>query len=169
MPAAQLRLDPLLDDGEVQLLEAHHLALGERLGRELDEWEPAPDRQCLGQQLSADLGRCVARVGDKLVERVEVELVRLDPKPVRRSVGDEPVCAEEPAKSRSLILQRRSRRGGRVGAPQLLDEHVERNRLVGPQQQQSEECPPTLPSEWQGPPLLPDLQRPEDPELHRPT
>ena len=52
----ELRLDPLLDRGQTQLLEPGDLRLGERLVGEVGKRRAAPERQRLGRQLQRPLG-----------------------------------------------------------------------------------------------------------------
>jgi hypothetical protein len=169
---SQVRLDPLFQGTDVQLVESSDRALGERLVGELGERSPAPQGERLAQQrartLSVALGECFSAFPDKPLETVSVESVgrqgELVPLPVR---PDQPALGTERlAKKRDGVPDDlRRRRRGRL-APQLVDQSIDRYGLVRVQKEQREEgaLPPT--TQYDNSIVAHDFERAEDTELH---
>jgi hypothetical protein len=101
----ELAVDPRLDSGQAQSLEAFDLGLRERLVRQLRKRGPAPEREGFGE-----LGQVPGR--DGVLEVLAVELAFLDPEHVAGWAGLEPV-AELLPEERDVVphdLGRRRRR-----------------------------------------------------------
>ena len=65
-----------------------------------------------------------------------------------------------------MNLEALSRRRGRLLAPQLVDQLVRRDRLVGTSQQDRQQRTLQAADDGDCPPVLVDFERAEDPELH---
>ena len=172
----ELGLDALLDGGEAQLLEMCDLGMRERLVGEIRERRAAPEPQRLSQELHRALRRAVGERPRALLEQpletCPVELVGCDPDliaaPARHdhAVGAGGITTvERLAKPRDVHLQALGSAGGRVLAPQLVDQSVGRNDLVGVQQQDRQHRA-LLARERKLTPCVTDLERAEDPEFH---
>ena len=78
----EVSLEPRFERGNAELLKPRTLVLGERLGGELGQRGPAPERQRLAESVGRLLGApCVqrrARLRHDALEPVEVEFVRLE-------------------------------------------------------------------------------------------
>ena len=78
----EVGLDPLLESGQAQLLEASDLALRERLGREVRKRRSAPERECGPQGLRCTLGLAcgeeLSTLAEQALETGEVELLGLE-------------------------------------------------------------------------------------------
>lgn len=83
-PSVEVPLDPALEAGEPELLEARDLRLREPPVRELGERRPAPERKRFVE----------AQLVDETLEALQIELVRIDADDVPRCLGDEPVPPE---------------------------------------------------------------------------
>ena len=137
-PELEVGVDPLLERGEPELLEAQPRRDPERLTVELRERRAAPQRECLveqGRPLThvPRRARFVAQRG----EAVEVERAVLD----GEHITGRPRCQRGAARSeclpktRDVHLERRPRRlGGRV-APQLVDQRLGRDDAVRVEEQ----------------------------------
>ena len=76
-------------------------------------------------------GQRLPPVGDLIVEAVEIELARLDPQLVGVGAGDQHGIAQEAPQLRDVVVEnlRRARRA-RL-APELIDQSIGGDRLVG--------------------------------------
>ena len=89
----ELGVDPVLDRRETQFLEP--LGVDTRVGLELEVGKrpPAPERLCLAQlrrgTVDVTLGEQTSSLAHQLLEALEVEGARLDPKDVARRLGYE--------------------------------------------------------------------------------
>ena len=173
--AAQVGLDAVLEQCEPQLLEPADLRLRERLEDEIGERRSAPERQRLPQLLGGPPrvfgGQSLAALVGQALASVEVELARLHVEQVAIRLGHQPggALSKSLAQPRHLDLEALPWRGGRVLAPELVDQLVGRDGLVGMDQQDREQR--TLPAvdDRDRPPGLFDLERAEDPEIHGST
>ena len=134
MPERQVGLDPPLERGEAQLLEARALVPCERL-RELGQRGPAPERERVAQQLARLLGHrpcasACASVGDRALEAGEVELVVADLEQVAGSTRVEPRLRQRLAQLRDVDLHHLLRRVRHVLAPEGVDDAA-RGRRCG--------------------------------------
>ncbi len=113
--------DAGLERAESSFLEPRSLRLGKRLGGDVGERRPAPQREGL-----ARLPR-----GYELLEALDVALALLEAEHVARGAGQDPVGAERVAKRVDMHLERVRRAGRRPLAPDPVDQPVGRDRLVG--------------------------------------
>ena len=69
----EVRIDAILQRGEVKLFEPIDLTLRPRLVGELGEWRAAPKRQGLAQALGSSRRIGLARLGHETLEAVQIE------------------------------------------------------------------------------------------------
>src|SRR5262249_56843039 len=153
--AAELEIgvDPLLEREYAQLLEARDLICRERFVREVRKRRAAPEAERLVQRLR------VAPL-EKPLEALEVELAGLDLDGVAGGSRDDPLCAEELAQLRDVVLDRVASGAGRLSAPQLVDQAIGRDDLVRPREQQGQHGPLAGPAEIEGIAPIGNLARP---------
>ena len=96
---------------------------------------------------------------------MEVELVAGDTEHVAPALGHQDVAGQRTAETRYANLEGLPHRRRRPLAPQLVDEPVGRHRLVGAQEEQGEDCTFLRPGDLDGPAVVQDFERPEDPEV----
>jgi hypothetical protein len=101
------------------------------------------------------------------LEAVQIERVRLDPDDVAGRSGRQHVLGERLTKARDVDPQRVGSALGRVLPPELVDQPVGGNDLVGVQEKQSEKSAQLAPAEGDPAAFVPHLERSQDPELHR--
>ena len=116
------------------------------------------DRACL---------ECLASELEEPFERPEVELVSGNLDGIARSPCEDDVPAKLLPKSRDVVLENTGGSLRRLVAPQLVDEHVRRRHLARARQQDRQHGALPRPSELNRPVQLADLERAEDPKLHR--
>ncbi len=168
-PEREVGLDALLEDRQPQLLEPGDLHLREGLVREVRQCRAPPQRQRLAQLGGGRLRVGRPRLGHELLEASEVELAGLDAQHVARPVGGEPALSQQLAQPRHVDLHG-LRRGGRWrGPPELVDQAVGGDELVGLEQQQGEQRALPDPAERERPVLLGHLQRPKQAKVHPPA
>ena len=97
---------------------------------------------------------------------MEVELAVADPDEVAGGLRQDQIPAERLAQLGDVHLERRPGGVGRRGTPELVDEPVAGDDLVGVQQQEGEQGALLRAAELQDPAFFTDLERPEDAELH---
>ena len=83
-PELEIRLDPLLERDESKLLEPSDLGLRELLERELGERRAAPELERACEELAPLLGACAARVPERELEPLRVDLLGCDAEDVSR-------------------------------------------------------------------------------------
>jgi hypothetical protein len=98
---------------------------------------------------------------DRLLEAFEVELAVGDANQVAGRPLDDQVAAERLAQLGGVNLERRRGRLRLLDAPQLLDQAVTRDGIVGMQEQKRQEGALLRTSDPHDPAVLLDLQRPE--------
>jgi hypothetical protein len=157
----ELGVDPGLDRGQAELFDPLDLAAGEVVVGDLVERRAAPERERLRQRLRTP-------VVDRALETVGVELARLDAEQVAGLAGDEPV-AELLAQERDRVADDLRGRRRRRALPQLVDDSLRREHVVAVQEQERDERELPAAAQLENAAVVGDLQRAEDPELHRPT
>ena len=162
--AAELEVgvDPLLDRRGPLLLELRTFRAGDRVV-EVGERRAAPQAQCLLQQLGRAFGVETARVGDELLEPLEIEAAGLDAGEVAGRLRDDRVAADRLPELRDVNLERRRGGVGRRSAPELVDQPVARDDAVRVQQQERKERALLRASECDRAPVLGSLERAENP------
>jgi hypothetical protein len=128
-----------LDRAQAQLLEPAALGVRNRLGDEVGEARPAPERERLtepgrsfGRATGGDL---TLPTGDEPLEPLEVELARLQADQVAAAARLDPAGAEDLAQPVDVDLQGLHGGGRRLLSPERIDEFVPRNRVPVPQEQ----------------------------------
>ena len=166
----ELRLDPVLERAEPLLLQPRGLGLERRLTGEVGERRAAPQIQRVVER--ADGGTRVDRqqapgVSQDRSEPCGVELRRLRLEAVARSAPLEPFGAERLAQVRGVALERVAGRLGWLIAPDLVDEHLGGDEMVGAEEQVGEDRTLLGSAERdRAVAFLEHLDRPEHPELH---
>ena len=157
--------DPLLDRRPPLLLEAAALGGRER-AVELCKGDTPPERERLPEPFRR-LGRSrTARAGNSVLEAHEVELPVLEPHRVPGRLRDDHISPEHFAELRDVHLDSRRCRLRRLVAPELVDQAVTRNGLVGTEEQERQEPALLGATQLEGPAFVLDFQRSEDAELH---
>ena len=172
MPAErELRVDPLLERREAQLLEPLEAARGERLVGEVGERRPAPEVERLAEQRGRRAG-VVARtrplgLGRQALEAREVEVVVADSGAAYPG-GRVSIAAAEPSARRSSETCRctcvTAETGGRP-AYRSSASALDRHDAVRVQQQDRERRALTRPSEPDRAAVADDLERTQHAEL----
>ena len=157
--------DPFLDDGQAQLLETPDLGLGENLVSEVRQRRSTPERQRLTEQLGPFGRFALTGPSDESLEPQQVELFRLEPKPVAGRPGLEQFRPDRLAELGDEVLERGPRRPRRALAPEELDQPLGRNHVVHVEQEQREQGSLLLSGQRYRHPVVEHLERPEDPEV----
>jgi hypothetical protein len=160
----EVGVNALLERGQAKLFESCRLDGREGLGRDARKRWSAPEREGVGEH-ARTLRRLELRgLSDEVLEAVEVELSGIDADRIAGCAACNPV-AEYLAQPQDVVLQSGLRQLRAACRPQLVDQAVGRDDLVGVQEQQGQER--TLPraAECQGPPLFEHLDGTEYSEL----
>ena len=173
----ELRLDQLFQRSDPKIIQTGDLPLREGLVCELSQRRAAPERQRpLERQNSARreaAPQLAATLGHEPLEAVRVEAVRIDRQLVAavachnhagRSVAG--FTRQRPAQAGDLHLHRLGGVGGWTLAPELVDQTVCAERLVGVQQEQRQQRTLLAPAERDWAALVEDLERAEYAEVH---
>ena len=139
-PEHELRLDPQLDRAETELLETASLELQRERAGHVCIRVAAPERE-RGTESLRGLGGIGlherGRMLDRPLELDRVHVLRIGYESIAAVVADDDVADRRP-KVRDVRLQRRARAGGRLVAPDAVDQRVDRNRLPHLRRQQRE-------------------------------
>ena len=135
----ELRLRPLLDEREMELLEPRDLLARERLVAELRQRLASPEGERVVEQGRAP--HRLARAGgvDEAPHAGQVELLGLEPHEVARRARLDHVRAERLPQLGDEVLERRRRGRGRIVLPQRLEETVGRDDPSRLEQQHREQ------------------------------
>ena len=166
----ELGLREQLQDGHAQVFQAQRLALREPLVREVRERRAAPQGERVLERLRRarrtarrELGAAVREVA---LEAVGVEGTGVELQLVAVLVrGDRRGGAERPAQAGDVDLHGLRGRGRRLLAPQLVDQPVGAERLVGVQQQHRQQRPLAGTTDRHDTVAAVHLERPEDAEF----
>ena len=144
-PEREVGVDPQLDCCKPDLAEPSDGRLGEALVGEVRERRASPERQRVAEPLRRIARQAASEQAPPLVheplESVEIERVGLDPDDVAGRSGRQHVLRQRLAKSRDVDPQCGGGALGRVLAPELVDQPVGRNDLVGVEEEQGEKRP----------------------------
>jgi hypothetical protein len=169
-PELEIGVDPELDGGGSDLLQPRDRGLRELLVREVREGRTAPLRQRLPQAFGRLSGQPAGQQAPPLVhqslEAVEVERLRLDPQDVPGRPRREHVRRERPAQTRDVDAQRVAAPIARLVSPEVVDQAVGGDDLVGVQEQHRQKPARLGPAQWELTAVVPRLERSQDPELH---
>ena len=143
--AGELRGHPLLDRLEVELLEPGDLELCELIEAVVGEHVPAPEPQRHLEVGGGELGGVIPerhpRPAQKLLEAPGIDGHGIDVQGVAgRPVADErSTVPQTPAQPRDLLLQGLADAGGRLLAPERLDQLIRGDRVGGAEREHREE------------------------------
>ena len=164
----ELRVDPVLDGEQPELVEVCGRGRGERL-RELTERGPAPERargrEALGRRGGVAVGQRLAALLAQPLEPQQVDGLRRDLEPVARRARLQRPARQDLAELRDVDVHHLHRRGGHALAPQRVDERIDRHGPVRLEQQAGEQRALALPAGGHGLAAVHDLQRAEEPVL----
>jgi hypothetical protein len=97
---------------------------------------------------------------------VEIELVGLEPDEVARRPSGQHVVRERLAKSRDVHVKGLGGADRHVLTPELVDQPVSGDHVVGVEQKQRQKRARLESAQGHLAAFVPNLERPEDPELH---
>jgi len=179
----KIGFDPFLECRQAKLLKPGDLDVRERVECELRKRRAAPEGQRLAERGGGGVrvsGRkCASSLVEQGLEPMEVELAVGDRQDVAMGTGQkDPVLTWIYA--RGIVLEpsaqlrdervnvlRRVRR--RFGAPEVLDDLVDRHDDVGTQQEKREQGPLLMPAEREALAPVLDFERTENAEIHAAT
>ena len=168
-PQRDVRLDPVLQAGELELLQPGGLHARERLG-ELGQRRAAPQLQRLAQLLRRGRGRTACECGPARLpeggEAVEVERAGLDLQRVAGGPRQQRVRGQQLAQLRHVDVDHLHRRAGHVVSPQVVDELVDGDGPAGLEQQPGQQRALAPATQGHRCAVFAHLERTEDPELH---
>ena len=173
----QLRLDQLLQRRHAQVVEPGDLPLREGLVGELRQRRAAPQRQRPLQRRNGALrvaaGQLASPLGHEPLEAVRVEALGIEPQLVAVLARHDHAGRGAAGLTRQRLAQAGDLHLHRLGgvrrwtlAPELVDQPVRAERLVGVQQQQRQQRPLLAPAERDRAALVEDLERAENAEVH---
>ena len=172
-PEREIGVDPILDRGDAQLFQAAASVAAN--GSPATSASAGPRQRpsaAVNRSAASSVApptRRRARLRGQALEAGEVELVGLDADRVAAAASLQAVGAERTAQAGHVDLHRLRRAGRRGLAPEGVDEALDGDRLVGVEQEDGEERALLRAAERQRPIALADLERPQEPELHRPS
>ena len=166
----EIRLDPIFEGGQPELLEPGDLAPRKVFVGEVGEGRASPERERLaessGGRLSGPVGDRAPAIGEQLLEALGIELARLDSEHVARRLGYEHLAAQRPPEVGDVPLDDLAGGRRRIAAPEPLDQPVGRHDLVPVQQQDREQGALLAAAEGDRPAALGNLQGPKDAVFH---
>jgi hypothetical protein len=166
----QVGVDAFLHSDETKLFEPRPLAPRERLRGKLGQRlaTPEPERLTEGGGRRCRLMRSKLSLAllEATLETVKVELRGLYPGEVARRAGDEGAFWQHLAQSRDVGLDYLDGFFWRRVTPELVDETLDRDRMVRVEEEKCEERPLPHRAEHQGLAVLDDIERPKDSELN---
>jgi hypothetical protein len=162
----EIRVDPLLEDGQTALFELLDYRLRERLECQLRERRTPPQSECFAELVGTRGVRCVASFLHEALEAAEVDVLGRYVEDVPGITGEQELRPESAAELRDAVVQRAFRRPRRLFAPQRVEETVDRNHFAGVEEEQREQRPLLLTWQRHKPTVVADLDRPKKPEIH---
>ncbi len=166
----ELGLEAVFQRRDVEFVEPCDLVLREPLVRQIRQRRAVPECKCrvqTVQRVGVITGRqgCPA-LGEEPLEAVAVELVGLEGEAVGAADSSNRVRRQLLAQGRDAVLQHLRRGRRRLVAPQLVDDHVPRQRHVAVQEQESEDSALSRAAERNPSLAVERLDRPEDAVVH---
>ncbi len=164
----ELRLDPQLDGAETQLLETPRLELERERAGHVCIRVAAPQRERRTESLSGLGGSGLhepACLLDRPLELDRVDVLRLGDESIAAVVADDDVADRGP-EVRDVRLQRRARAGGRLVAPDAVDQGLDRDRLSDLRGQQCEDRALLRAAQANVDAVAQDFEGPEDANVH---
>ena len=166
VPEREPCVHALLDRGHPKLLEALDLGPRERLVGAVRERIAAPERERLIEErvgLCGPAGRVrTPTLREQALEPAHVDPLRLDLERIPARARHEQLGRPEQfSQPRDLMVEAVARGSGRPLAPELVDQPVARNNLVGVEEEDREEGALLRTADRDHPLVLPDLERPE--------
>ncbi len=130
----EVRLDPLLQRLQPQLVQTGDLGLREGLVADVVESVASPQLEGLAE-LSRRLGRvlggeCFASRGEELLEPMCVKFFRGEYEGIPGSSRLESFDPDDRAQARDIGPKRRLRCRGRISLPELFDQHITRGAAI---------------------------------------
>ena len=165
-PRGQLGVDARLERLEPQLLEAGDLGLRERLVRKVGERRAAPEIQRLAQLARRPLGVGHTRLVRQALEACHVKLGAVDAQDVTRRTRHQAAVSEHLAQPRHVELDALGCGRGRRRAPEVVEQAVDRDDLVGVQQKHRQQRALLAAADHQYAIALEHLQWAQQPEFH---
>ena len=167
----ELGIDPPFEGDGPKFVEPCTVSSSRVGSCEIRERGAAPqgerDRQGIGGGLRIANGECSGRLGKEGLEAPEIDVAFLGAQPVavrlRLDAGD----AECPTQARHVDPNRVPRTGGRIVAPDLIDEVVRRDGLADVQDKERENRPLQIAADLDAAAWSDDFERAQDLELHR--
>ena len=167
----EISLDAILQCRKPRLLEPRDLALRKRLTRELRKRRPAPEPQRLTQHCTR-APRIARRqpattLAEQRPEPIGIDLALLGSQHVTAAAGDYHPIAERLTKIRHVHLHRLGRAPRRTLRPQLVDQTLGGNDLVGVHEQDRQHRPLLEPPQRErATPIVNHLKRSEHTKAH---
>src|ERR671923_201963 len=161
----EVGVDPLLEDGQPELLQAADLGLREGLERELAERRSAPEGERLAELRRPLVGRGRLRLGGQGLRPGRIEPARVDTEQVSGRLRHENVRPEQLPQLGDEVLKGGRSRLRRVLTPERVDQAVGRDGAAGIDEEEREQGPLLRPAERQRFAVRAHLDRPEDAEL----
>ena len=130
----ELRLDPVLERAESQLFQPRRLRPQRRLHGKIGERRTAPEGEGAVERADGRLGvdrEQAAGIAQQRLEPRSVQLGRLRPESVACPASFKPFCSQRLAQMRGVALECVPCRLGRLLAPDLVDQHIGRDQVVG--------------------------------------
>ena len=172
----QVRVDSILERRQPKLVQASDLGLRESLEREVGERRPTPQLQRLSKRLGRQRGSAgrqrAAAVFAQVLEPPQVDRLPRNAQHVARGLRHQQLIAViDPAgiqglpQTRDVDLNELRRARGRAGTPELIDEPIARDDLIGIQEKEGKQRALLRSPQLHRPALVPDLKRTEQPEI----
>jgi hypothetical protein len=166
VPSAELELrrQKLLHPVCTELLETPDLTLSEVLVPKVDQRGPAPEAQCLFEQLDLPDATCAARLYKQPLELRRIDCLFADREDVAVPRRFDQLTREDATQACDQVVERGPSRCRSMLAPDVVDQLVGRTGLSRVEEQRREEGSDELAPERKRTICLDDLKGPEDAE-----
>ena len=163
----EVGVDALGESDETELVQPPDLRLREVLERELRERRSPPQLECAYEMLASLLRREPARVRERALEAVRIDLLGRDPQDVAGGTCLEYVRPQRLPELTDAVLKRCHGRLRRILAPEEVDEPIRRDDTARRERENGEQRALPLTAERNRSGLVRDLERPQYPEIER--